>query len=209
VDGLVVRSCTSHPGVLGSIPKREEPGKTCAPCLKYRVPHGSHPPRSLVCGGQTIPHKPRLVVNPIRRAEDAGESHGASARAFPALGRYLAAARQRKRQTKRKREEEWECIRNCDALLSASCPCPPSPSGTVLVCHALSPGHRPAAFPSLAVQVSRLSFRLAVLLSVFFSPSMFVCLDARRITTSPLPSTTSFSPLPSLTVTLLLPLNPS
>ena len=26
--GLVVGSCTSHPGVLGSIPKREEPGKT-------------------------------------------------------------------------------------------------------------------------------------------------------------------------------------
>ena len=25
-DGLVVGSCTSHPGVLGSIPKREEPG---------------------------------------------------------------------------------------------------------------------------------------------------------------------------------------
>ena len=63
MDGLVVRSCTSHPGVLGSIPKREEPGKTCAPCLKYRVPHGSHPPRSLVCGGQTSPHKPRLVVS--------------------------------------------------------------------------------------------------------------------------------------------------
>ena len=27
-DGLVVGSCTSQPGVLGSIPKREEPGKT-------------------------------------------------------------------------------------------------------------------------------------------------------------------------------------
>jgi hypothetical protein len=25
LDGLVVRSCTSHPGVLGSIPKREKP----------------------------------------------------------------------------------------------------------------------------------------------------------------------------------------
>jgi hypothetical protein len=33
-DGLVVGSCTSHPGVLGSIPKREEPGKTGAPCVK-------------------------------------------------------------------------------------------------------------------------------------------------------------------------------
>jgi len=40
--GLVVtvwsRSCTSHPhtqaGVLGSIPKREEPGKTGAPCVE-------------------------------------------------------------------------------------------------------------------------------------------------------------------------------
>jgi hypothetical protein len=40
---LVVGSCTSHPGVLGSIPKREEPGKTGRhPELKYRVPHGSH-----------------------------------------------------------------------------------------------------------------------------------------------------------------------
>jgi hypothetical protein len=42
-DGwLVVGSCTSHPGVLGSIPKREEPGKTGAPCIKVpgslRVP---------------------------------------------------------------------------------------------------------------------------------------------------------------------------
>jgi hypothetical protein len=40
-DGLVVGSCTSHPGVLGSIPNREEPGKTGRhPVLKYRVPHG-------------------------------------------------------------------------------------------------------------------------------------------------------------------------
>ena len=32
-----------HPGVLGSIPKREEPGKTGRhPALKYRVPDGSH-----------------------------------------------------------------------------------------------------------------------------------------------------------------------
>jgi hypothetical protein len=37
-------ACTSHPGVLGSIPKREEPGKTGRhPVLKYRVPHGSQP----------------------------------------------------------------------------------------------------------------------------------------------------------------------
>jgi hypothetical protein len=36
-------ACTSHPGVLGSIPKREEPGKTGAPCVKYLVPQGSQP----------------------------------------------------------------------------------------------------------------------------------------------------------------------
>jgi len=39
---LVVGSCTRHPGVLGSIPKREEPGKTGAPCVELpgssRVP---------------------------------------------------------------------------------------------------------------------------------------------------------------------------
>ena len=35
-------ACTSHPGVLGSIPKRDEPGKTGRhPVLKYRVPNGS------------------------------------------------------------------------------------------------------------------------------------------------------------------------
>ena len=37
-ERLVVRSCTSHPGVSGSISKREEPGKTGNPVLKYRVP---------------------------------------------------------------------------------------------------------------------------------------------------------------------------
>jgi hypothetical protein len=48
-DGLVVGSCTSHPGVLGSIPKREEPGKTGAPCIK--VPGSSRvPPDGLVVG---------------------------------------------------------------------------------------------------------------------------------------------------------------
>jgi hypothetical protein len=41
-DGLVVGSCTRHPGVLGSIPKREEPGKTGAPCVK--VPGSSRVP---------------------------------------------------------------------------------------------------------------------------------------------------------------------
>jgi hypothetical protein len=47
--GLVVESCTSHPGVLGSIPKREEPGKTGAPCVK--VPGSSSPD----LGGLQIP----------------------------------------------------------------------------------------------------------------------------------------------------------
>jgi hypothetical protein len=84
------------PGVLGSIPKREEPGKTGAPCVEVpgssrvpwvwvwvwdwihshtpprtRSPSSRHPPfthypfplRSLVCGGQPSPHKPRLVVS--------------------------------------------------------------------------------------------------------------------------------------------------
>ena len=45
--------CTSHPGVLGSIPKREEPGKTGAPCVKVpgssRVPLSSSPPREQLC----------------------------------------------------------------------------------------------------------------------------------------------------------------
>ncbi len=57
--GLVVGSCTSHPGVLGSIPKREEPGKTGAPCVK--VPGSSRVP-SLVRDERTHPHRPRLVV---------------------------------------------------------------------------------------------------------------------------------------------------
>jgi hypothetical protein len=57
-DGLVVGSCTSHPGVLGSIPKREEPGKTGAPCIK--VPGSSRVP---VRDGQTHPHRPRVVVS--------------------------------------------------------------------------------------------------------------------------------------------------
>ena len=43
-DGLVVGSCTSHPGVWGLIPKREEPGKTGAPCVK--VPGSSGVPQA-------------------------------------------------------------------------------------------------------------------------------------------------------------------
>ncbi len=51
-----------HPGVLDSIPKREETGKTGRnPVLKYRVPHGSQ--RSLVRDGQTSSHMTRLVVS--------------------------------------------------------------------------------------------------------------------------------------------------
>ena len=57
-DGLVVGSYTSHPGVLGSFPKREEPGKTGAPCVK--VPGSSRVP---VRDEQTHPHSPRLVVS--------------------------------------------------------------------------------------------------------------------------------------------------
>jgi hypothetical protein len=56
--GLVVGSCTSHPGVLGSIPKREEPGKTGALCIKVQ---GSS--RVPVRDGQTHPHRPRIVVS--------------------------------------------------------------------------------------------------------------------------------------------------
>ena len=48
------------PGVLGSIPKREEPGKTGAPCVKVTVPGSSRVP---VRDEQTNPHRPRLVVS--------------------------------------------------------------------------------------------------------------------------------------------------
>jgi hypothetical protein len=55
-DGLVVGSCTSQPGVLGLIPKREEPGKTGAPCIKVpgssRVPHAN----SFIIGPAVIKH---------------------------------------------------------------------------------------------------------------------------------------------------------
>jgi len=74
IDKTIVNdsSCTSHPGVLGSIPKREEPGKTGRhPVLKYRVPHGSQPrpgwaPDPQCVMGRlvkTSPHRPRLVVS--------------------------------------------------------------------------------------------------------------------------------------------------
>ena len=60
--GLVVGSCTSHPGVLGSIPKREEPGKTGAPCVK--VPGSSRVPAPPWVGSRSpdgwdqIPYRP-------------------------------------------------------------------------------------------------------------------------------------------------------
>jgi hypothetical protein len=98
-------ACTSHPGVLGSIPKREEPGKTgrhpvlkvcvCV-CLllqylnqscarggrryRHRAPHGSHA-HSFVLGTAVINNnKPATVGGSLaavggRRPEDA---HGRS-----------------------------------------------------------------------------------------------------------------------------------
>jgi len=53
-DGLVVGSCTSHPGVLGSVPKREEPGKTGAQ---------AQPGCAKVPGSSRVPLRPRLVVS--------------------------------------------------------------------------------------------------------------------------------------------------
>jgi hypothetical protein len=60
--GLVVGSCTSHPGVLGSIPKREEPGKTGAPCVKVPGSSRARVPGFLT-GPRTHPYRPRLVVS--------------------------------------------------------------------------------------------------------------------------------------------------
>jgi len=54
--------CTRHPGILGSIPKREEPGKTGRhPELKYRVPNGSHDTLGFkVLGSSRVPLRRRL-----------------------------------------------------------------------------------------------------------------------------------------------------
>ena len=63
--GLVVGSCTSHPGVLGSIPKREE--QTGAPCVK--VPGSSRvrvPPCVKVPGSSRVPDR---GVLPLRYGE--------------------------------------------------------------------------------------------------------------------------------------------
>ena len=54
LDGLVVPSCTSHPRVLGSIPKRKELGKTGAPCVK--VPGSSRVP---------LPPHEQLVIGTV------------------------------------------------------------------------------------------------------------------------------------------------
>jgi len=66
-------ACTRHPGVLGSIPKREEPGKIGAPCVKalrsLRVP---------VRDGQTSPHKQRLVVSHSTRPPLSSSPHANS-----------------------------------------------------------------------------------------------------------------------------------
>ena len=59
-DGLVVGSYTSHPGVLGSIPKREEPGKTGAPCVK--VPGSSRVP---VTGPAVIKHNKHMSTRRV------------------------------------------------------------------------------------------------------------------------------------------------
>ena len=63
-DGLVGRSCTSHHGVLGSIPKREEPG-TGASCVEVpgssRVPR----PRLVVCRSTFLHYPPPPTANSI------------------------------------------------------------------------------------------------------------------------------------------------
>ena len=68
--GLVVGSCTSHPGVFGSIPKREEPGKTGAPCVK--VPGSSRVP---VCK-RLLPLRAPLapILRQVRRTAQPAQS---------------------------------------------------------------------------------------------------------------------------------------
>jgi hypothetical protein len=97
-DGLVVGSCTSHPGVLGSIPKREEPGKTGAPCVK--VPGSSRVP---VRDGQTHPHRPRLVVSHSTCPPLSSSPHAHSFVIGPAVIKHTFVsdcARQRARSTR-------------------------------------------------------------------------------------------------------------
>ena len=81
--GLAVGSCTSHPGVLGSIPKREEPGKTGAPCVK--VPGSSRVPAPPWVGSRSpdgwdqIPYRPGGwvflgVLGSIPKREEPGKT---------------------------------------------------------------------------------------------------------------------------------------
>jgi hypothetical protein len=79
-DGLVVGLAPATLEFWVRFPNERNQGKQAHPLLKYRVPQGSHrtrspssrhppfthypfPLRSLVCGGQPSPHKPRLVVS--------------------------------------------------------------------------------------------------------------------------------------------------
>jgi hypothetical protein len=51
-DGLLVGSCTSHPGVLGSIPKREEPvhtGLSSSSLVAHVLPDPPPPPCKQIC----------------------------------------------------------------------------------------------------------------------------------------------------------------
>ena len=64
-----VETWTSHPGVLGSIPKREEPGKTGAPCVK--VPSSSRVPIIPVAEEQS-----RTRGNQSRGVEDQPQCPG-------------------------------------------------------------------------------------------------------------------------------------
>ena len=73
--GLVVGSCTSHPGVLGSIPKREEPGKTGAPCVK--VPGSSRVP-SLPPASSSLTHARRMDGFCNQNADKLGSLAGPS-----------------------------------------------------------------------------------------------------------------------------------
>ena len=76
-NGLVVGSCTSHPGVLGSIPKREEPGKTGAPCVK--VPGSSRVPCNRYCSNKHTHTLPSPAPAPRISRPDLPLCRGASA----------------------------------------------------------------------------------------------------------------------------------
>jgi hypothetical protein len=62
-DGLVVGLAPATLEFWVRFPNERNQGKQAHPVLKYRVPQGSHPPRSLVRDEQTHPHRPRLVVS--------------------------------------------------------------------------------------------------------------------------------------------------